>query len=136
MTGIKWITRVPLSIKSAQDKILDIPESEWQPSSKKGYKIAERASEYGNIPQRWLVIESELTKQASIKQIDKQVNKQESSAPTLLRKLSRQEFACQADAEIAIKNYQIHGNITKLPKLNAEKKAVKNQEHPLKNLVR
>jgi len=103
MTGIKWITRVPLSIKSAQDKILDIPESEWQPSSKKGYKIAERACEYGNIPQRWLVIESELRKQASIKQIDKQVNKQESSAQTLLRKLSRQEFACQADAEIAIK---------------------------------
>ncbi|MEJ6485656.1 IS1634 family transposase, partial [Nostoc punctiforme UO1] len=79
MTGIKWITRVPLSIKSAQEKIVDIQESEWQASSKKGYKIAERASEYGNIKQRWLVIESDLRKQASIKQIDKQVNKQELS---------------------------------------------------------
>jgi transposase len=88
MTGIKWITRVPLSIKSAQDKILDIQESEWQLSSKKGYKIAERASEYGNIQQRWLVIESDLRKQASIKQIDKEVNKQESSAQASLRKLS------------------------------------------------
>jgi len=104
MTGIKWITRVPLSIKSAQEKIVDIQESEWQSSSKKGYKIAERASEYGNIQQRWLVIESELRKQASIKQIDKQVNKQESSAPASLRKLSRQKFACVTDAETALKN--------------------------------
>jgi transposase len=104
MTGIKWITRVPLSIKSAQEKIVDIQESEWQSSSKKGYKIAERASEYGNIQQRWLVIESELRKQASLKQIDKQVNKQELSAQASLRKLSRQIFACVADAETAIKN--------------------------------
>ncbi|MEG4574835.1 IS1634 family transposase [Microcoleus sp. N3A4] len=77
MTGIKWITRVPLSIKSAQYQISDIKESEWKASSKKGYKIAERSSEYGNIQQRWLVIESELRKKASIKQIDKQVNKQQ-----------------------------------------------------------
>lgn len=104
MTGIKWITRVPLSIKLAQDKILDIQENEWQSSSKKGYKIAEKSSEYGNIQQRWLVIESELRKQASIKQIDKQVNKQESSAQASLRKLSRQRFACVADAETAIKH--------------------------------
>ncbi|MEJ6485443.1 IS1634 family transposase [Nostoc punctiforme UO1] len=66
--------------------------------------MAERASEYGNIQQRWLVIESELRKQASIKQIDKQVNKQESSAQASLRKLSRQKFACVTDAKTAIKN--------------------------------
>jgi transposase len=76
MTGIKWITRVPLSIKSAPDKILDIQENEWPSSSKKRYKIAEIAREYGNIKQRWLVRESDLRKQASIKQIDKQINKQ------------------------------------------------------------
>ena len=104
MTGIKWITRVPFSIKSAPDKILDIPESEWQSSSRKGYKIAEENSEYGNIKQRWLVIESDLRKQASIKQIEKQVNKKELSAPASLRKLSRQNFACVADAETAIQN--------------------------------
>ena len=104
MRGIKWITRVPLSIKSAPNKILTVQESEWQSSSKKGYKIAEKKSEYGNIQQRWLVIESELRKQASIKQIEKQVNKQESSAQASLRKLSRQIFACVADAETAIKN--------------------------------
>ena len=49
-------------------------------------------------------LESELRKQASIKQIDKQVNKQELSAQASLRNLSRQRFACVADAETAIKN--------------------------------
>ena len=69
MPGIKWITRVPFSIKDAQIKILDIQENEWLASQLKGYKIAERTSEYGNIKQRWLLIESEARKLANIKQV-------------------------------------------------------------------
>ena len=102
MAGMKWITIVPLSIKSAQNKILEIAESEWQASGLAGYKIAEKTSEYSNIKQRWLIVESEARKNASIKQINKQVKKQEENVKTALCKLSRQEFACQADAEIAI----------------------------------
>ena len=132
MTGIKWITRVPLSIKSAQEQIVDIQESEWQSSSKKGYKIAERASEYGNIKQRWLVIESELRKQASIKQIDKQVNKQQSSAQAALRKLSRQNFACVADAETAIKNLSDTWKYHQITEIKCQKKSHKKPKVPTK----
>jgi transposase len=67
MAEIKRITRVPLSIKSAQDKICDIKDSEWEDSQIKGYKIVARTSEYANIKQRWLIIESELRKQADLK---------------------------------------------------------------------
>lgn len=66
------------------------------------YKIAERESEYGQIKQRWLIIESAARKAASIKQIDKQVEKQSEQAKAALRQLYRQPFACQADAGIAI----------------------------------
>ncbi|MEG5019685.1 IS1634 family transposase [Microcoleus sp. B4-C2] len=132
MTGIKWITRVPLSIKSAQEKIVDIQESEWQASSKKGYKIAERASEYGNIKQRWLVIESELRKQASIKQIDKQVNKQELSAQASLSKLYRQKFACVADAETAIKNLSDTWKYHKITEIECQEKSHKKPKTPSK----
>lgn len=103
LRGIKWITRVPLSIKEAQNKILDIAEDEWEVSPLKGYKIAERASKYGEIKQRWVVIESEARKTASIKQIEKTIEKHETNAKASVRKLFRQEFACQADAEVAIK---------------------------------
>jgi transposase len=103
MAGMKWITRVPLSIREAQNKIWDIEDNAWEDNQIKGYKIAAIASEYANIKQRWLVIESEIRKQAAIKKISEQVEKQLESAKAALRKLSSQEFACVVDAEIAIK---------------------------------
>ncbi|MBD2295190.1 IS1634 family transposase [Anabaena sphaerica FACHB-251] len=102
MRELKWITRVPLSIKEAQNKILDIKESEWKNSQIKGYRIAVRESEYGGIKQRWIIVESELRKKSSIQQVDRQVKKQLEKAEAGLRKLSKQEFACQPDAKIAI----------------------------------
>lgn len=103
MAGMKWITRVPLSIKEAKNKLENIEDKDWKQSQIKGYKIAETSSEYGGIKQRWLVIESEARKQAAIKKIAQQVEKQLENAKVSLRKLSKQEFACIADAEIAIK---------------------------------
>ena len=103
MAGMKWITRVPLSIKEAQNKISAVEDTAWEPTQIKGYKIAEISSEYANIKQRWLVIESEIRKQAALKKISESVEKQLESASSSLRKLSSQEFACITDAEIAIK---------------------------------
>ncbi|MEG4529240.1 IS1634 family transposase [Microcoleus sp. D2_18a_D3] len=103
MAGMKWITRVPLSIKSARQKISDIEDKDWESAQIKGYKIAAITSEYANIKQRWIVVESDLRKQAALKKIAQQVEKQLESASDSLRKLFRQEFACIADAEIAIK---------------------------------
>ena len=102
MRELKWITRVPLSINEAQNKILEIKELEWKDSKIKGYKIAEKESEYGGIKQRWIIVESELRKKSSIEQVEKQVKKQLEKAEASLRKISKQQFACQADAKIAI----------------------------------
>jgi len=68
----------------------EIAEEEWESSGIKGYKIATRESEYGGVKQRWLIIESEARKSASIKQIQKGVEKQELKMKAALRKLSRQ----------------------------------------------
>lgn len=103
MEGMKWITRVPLSLKEAQNKIIEIEDKEWEQSEIKGYRIATKSSEYGNIKQRWLVVESEIRKKAAIKKISEQVEKQLENAKAGLRKLSKQEYACIADAEIGIK---------------------------------
>ncbi|MEG4472183.1 IS1634 family transposase, partial [Microcoleus sp. AT9_B5] len=103
MTGMKWITRVPLSIKEAREKISAISDKDWESAPIKGYKIAATTSEYANIKQRWIVVESDIRKQAAIKKIDREVEKQLESASFSLRKLFKQEFACIADAEIAIK---------------------------------
>jgi transposase len=76
MAGMKWITRVPLSIKSARQKISDIEDKDWESAQIKGYEIAAITSEYANIKQRWIVVESDLRKQAVLKKIAQQVEKQ------------------------------------------------------------
>ena len=103
MAGMKWITRVPLSLKEAQKKIVEIEEEEWVVSEIKGYRIAKKSSEYANIKQRWLVVESEARKKAAIKKILQEVEKQLENAKAALRKLWKQEYACIADAEMGIK---------------------------------
>lgn len=102
MSEMKWITRVPLSIKLAQEKFLNIADNEWTDSEISGYKMVEKSSDYGEIKQRWLIVESEARKKSSIEQVNKQVEKQKEKAETSLRKLSKQEFACEPDAQMAI----------------------------------
>jgi transposase len=125
MAGMKWITRVPLSIKEAQNKIWDIEDNAWEPNQIKGYKIAAISSEYANIKQRWLVIESEIRKQAAIKKIAEQVEKQLESAQASVRKLSRQNFACVADAEMAIKKLSDSWKYHQIVEIEYREKPVK-----------
>jgi len=132
MAEMKWITRVPLSIKSAQNKICNIEESDWEDSQIKGYKIATRTSEYADIKQRWLVIESEIRKQADLKKIVKQVEKQLESAKASLRKLSIQKFACIADAEIAIKKLSDSWKYHQITEIKFPEKPVKTTKKKLK----
>ncbi|MEG4628023.1 IS1634 family transposase, partial [Microcoleus sp. w1-18aA5] len=132
MAGMKWITRVPLSIKEAQNKICNIEDSDWEDSQIKGYKIAARTSEYGNIKQRWLVIESEIRKQADLKKIVKQVEKQLESAKISLPKLSRQDFACITDAEVAIKKLSNSWKYHQITEIKCQEKPVKTTKRKLK----
>jgi transposase len=135
MAGMKWITRVPLSIKSAQDKICNIEDSDWEDSQIKGYKIATRTSEYAGIKQRWLVIESEIRKQADLKKIVKQVEKQLEAAKAKLRKLSRQKFACIADAETAIKKLSESWKYHQITEIKSPEKTVKATKNNLKKVA-
>ncbi len=132
MAEMKWITRVPLSLKSAQNKIGNIEDSDWEDSQIKGYKIATRSGEYANIKQRWLVIESEMRKQADIKKIVKEVEKQLESAKASLRKLSIQKFACIADAEMAIKKLSCSWKYHQITEIKCQAKPVKITKRKIK----
>ena len=135
MAGMKWITRVPLSIKSAQNKICNIEDSAWENPKIKGYKIAVQTSEYAGIKQRWLVIESEIRKQAELKKILKEVEKQLESAKAKLRKLSRQKFACIADAETAIKKLSSSWKYHQITEIKFPEKPVKATKSNLKKVA-
>jgi transposase len=59
MTGLKWLTRLPLSISTAAqlvDEVVDLA-----PTGIQGYTLKESSSEYAGVEQRWFLIESELS---------------------------------------------------------------------------
>jgi transposase len=105
---LKWITRVPLSIKAAQFYVRETPDSEFIETDIEGYKAVEKAhrprrgflgvrteqaeSNYGDIKQKWLIVESETRKASDLKQLSKKVAKDEEKARLLVKNLSQRIY--------------------------------------------
>ena len=98
LTNLRWLTRVPLSLKQAQQLVSQLNESEFNESSITGYRWSEHKSNYGGIAQRWLVVESRLRRDADQRKLSKNLKKAEVESQKKLRELSNIEFACSADA--------------------------------------
>lgn len=96
MNDLQWLTRVPLSIKEASTLVNEV--GELKPSTVKGYKLGESSSEYGGVPQRWILIESEQRRKSDLKRLEKKIEQYQQKSQQELQKLSAQEFACIADA--------------------------------------
>jgi transposase len=98
MSSIKWLTRVPLTIKLAKSLVMSLAESEFVKSEKKGYSFAQKKITYGDIEQRWLVIQSQDRKKSDLEKLSKKIKKAFSNTQTELKKLAQEKFACVADA--------------------------------------
>ncbi len=71
MADLRWLTRVPLSIKAAATLVDEVVE--LTPSIIKGYSLKESRSEYAGIEQRWLLIESQARRDSDLKQLAKKI---------------------------------------------------------------
>ncbi|NES22450.1 MAG: IS1634 family transposase, partial [Symploca sp. SIO3E6] len=69
MSESKWLSRVPLSLKTAQKLVDSVDSKESNKSSIKGYSWKEVESNYGGIKQRWLVVESQKRKESDSKNL-------------------------------------------------------------------
>ncbi len=99
MTGLKWLTRVPLTISAATalvDEVVELADS-----GIKGYTLKESSSEYAGVEQRWFLIESEQRRKSDLKQLTKRIERHRQKSQQELTKLSAIEFACIADATAA-----------------------------------
>ncbi len=96
MAGLKWLTRVPLSIKEAAELV----ESNIQLASSnlKGYRTSETVSEYGEVNQRWILVESQERRKSDLEKLDKKLEQFRHKCHQDLQTLSGQDFACAADA--------------------------------------
>ncbi len=59
MSNLKWISRVPLSIKKAKKLVKAVFSLELKETDQKGYSYQEELVTYGGVEQRWLLVESE-----------------------------------------------------------------------------
>lgn len=102
MTGLQWLTRVPLSIKAAVTLVDEVVA--LTPSVIKGYSLRESPSEYGGIEQRWILVESQARRNSDLKQLAKKIEQYQQKYQQEFQTLSTQEFACAADAMSAAHN--------------------------------
>lgn len=99
--NLKWLTRVPLTLKAAQEKVSEVHPEELIASETEGYSYHVFPSNYGGIEQRWLLVESEKRRESDLKKLEKNVEKARQKLEKELRQLSRQSWACIPDARRA-----------------------------------
>ncbi len=92
LENLKWITRVPLSIKAAQFYVRETLDSELIKTEIEGYKAIKKESNYGGIKQEWIIVESGSRKASDLKQLSKKIAKDDEKARLLVKKLSQRTY--------------------------------------------
>ncbi len=75
MREMRWLSRVPFSIKEAQKLVDSISEKELTDSEIPGYSWRETISNYGGIEPRWLLVESQARQESDLKKLEKKSSK-------------------------------------------------------------
>ncbi len=121
--SIKWISRVPETIKEAKT-LLENPDKSFIWSKEdKGFKVTQVQSTYGGIEQRWIVVSSEQAYNREKKTFEKNLVKKEKSLTKACWHLSNKLFNCPEDAEKAVEALQKkHSFLTILFEIEAVKK--------------
>lgn len=102
LTGIKWVTRVPETLKLAKKVIQTTEKSQMNKSTNPGYYFKEIESEYADIKQRWLIVFSEKAYEKEYSTLCKNINKENEKKGKELWHLGNKMFACEADAVKAV----------------------------------
>ena len=105
LTNLRWLSRVPASIKAAKLLMEQISEEAFTSAQLSGYRWACICSTYAGIRQRWLVVESEARRDADLKHLNQKLQKHLEAAQKQLRHLEQQDFACAPDALAAAEQW-------------------------------
>lgn len=89
---LKWISRVPLSIKKAKDLVEAVKDEELKASDSKGYSYLEERITSGGIEQRWVIVESEERKNSDLKKILNRLEKEFKEISRKINKVIQQDF--------------------------------------------
>ena len=105
ISNLKWITRVPMTLKKTKEiigsyleKVKVSPEKDpkiqeiTREFQKKGYKWLEQKVTYAGIKQRWLIVESAERKQSDIQKLNSKIEQEKKTALKLRKKLETTGF--------------------------------------------
>lgn len=95
---LRWVSRVPQTLNTARAALEQTGEQSFRESKVEGYRLAEMSTDYGGVPQRWVIVASEDRHKRLAPQLDRKLDTEYRRAQTELRKLRRRRFACEADA--------------------------------------
>lgn len=96
-----FISRAPQKLKQVKEAISQKNTLDFI-TFDNGYSAAWLESDYGEVKQRWLLIESEQAQKREQHTLDKRMEKESNAALTSFKKLSRQRFSCVLDADKAV----------------------------------
>jgi transposase len=106
LSGLRWLTRVPLTLNTASALVNQVCESAFERTELEGYRIATVCCEYGGVRQQWFVVESQERKKSDLKKLEQTIAKAKTQGQAQLRQLGAQTFACEADALAALKKFE------------------------------
>jgi transposase len=102
--GSSWITRVPATLTEAQTALAQATPEAMMPLMA-GYRSRVLASTYGGVAQRWVLIYSEHRRPQAQRTVDTQLRKQSADEVKAFQQLCRTAFACEADAQQALRTF-------------------------------
>ena len=108
-----FITRVPQKLKEAKALIAQAKHVEWNPLEE-GYSGHWATSEYGGVPQRWLLVKSNQAKAREEHILNRALIKSTESSLKSFNRLCRKVFSCEADAQKAVEEWQKEQEFTSL----------------------
>ena len=117
ISSLKWITRVPMTLKNTKEiigsyleKVKFSPETDpeiqeiTREFQKKGYKWLEQKVTYAGIKQRWLIVESAERKQSDIQKLNSKIEPEKKTALKLRKKLETTGFDTVNQAQNHLKS--------------------------------
>jgi transposase len=102
----KWISRAPNTIKDVNELCQTLLPEQFSPGKINGYSFSEVPSVYGNVEQRWIIIESEQKRAADLKLLEEKIKKHFQEDNRRLATLCHQDFACETDAQQAALKFE------------------------------
>lgn len=108
---LKWISRVPMTIKRAKELVqsVEIGEINSEEREKRvalnldGYKWKEEIVNYAGIKQIWLIVESQKRQKSDLEKLEKKLKVEKDKVGKLLKELKREDFENPEQARYKLK---------------------------------